>query len=172
MTDCPILGIPAQCNDGKSGVKAAYWVSWDDVAGESIDSSGNITAFTLDSGVSLKVLNLEKEDGKFSSDLGGVVTSRMFVQKFELMYKKLSTRNRQFVSAAAAANGVVFILRDWNDNFIVMGLDNGAFLDASAGTTGQKFGEIHGEQLTFVANEPKKEYYMSSTVFGGLSVAN
>jgi hypothetical protein len=172
MTECPILGMPPQCNDGKSGIKAAYWTSWDDIAGSAIDASGNITSLTQESATTFKTLNLEKEDAKFTSSLGGVVTSRFFAQKVEFMYKKLSTRNRQFVSAAAAVNGVIFILRDWNDNIIVSGLKNGAFLEASEGTSGQKFGEINGEQLTFTANEPDKEYYMSSTIFGGLTVVN
>ena len=163
---CSILNMPFQCNDGKSGIQISYWAAWEDISTYAVDASGTVTSITLAGSAKFKVLNLEKEDGKFTSSLGGVVTSRFFTQKTVFMYKKMSTRARQFVSAAAATNGVVFIHRDWNGNIIVSGLKNGAFLEGSEGTSGQKFGELTGEQLTFTANEPDKEYYMSSTVFG------
>ncbi len=162
---CSILNMPFQCNDGKSGIQISYWCAKEDIDEYTVDASGTVTLLSLVASGTFKVLNLEKEDGKFTSSLGGVVTSRFFIQKSEFMYKKMSTRARQFVSAAAATNGVVFIHRDWNGNIIVTGLKNGAFLEASEGTSGQKFGELNGEQLTFTANEPDKEYYMSTALF-------
>lgn len=172
MSACPIIGMPNQCNDGKSGVKIGYWIGLEDIDDYAVDASGNVTSISLVASASFKVLNFEKEDAFYKWTKSGEKTSHFYIQTVEFMYKKLSNRARQFVTAAGAANGVVFVLKDWNGNIITSGLGNGHFLDAGEGGTGQKMGELNGDKLTFVANEPYREYYMSAAVFATLTLEN
>jgi hypothetical protein len=168
------FGMPTQCRDGKSGVRIAYWTPKSNVVAVNVDASGAVSTITMAASTYWYTLNLDKENGQFAeATTNNLPEGTAFAaQTFTFNYRKLSVTQRHFVQMAAHANGVCFILRDWNDNYIFMGADNGAFLTGDDTNTGKVFGDNSGSLLTFTANEPYKAYFVNSSVMGTLPISN
>lgn len=166
--------MPSQCRDGKSGVRIAYWTPKSNIVAMNVDASGSVSSVTMSASTYFYTLNLDKENGQFTQGITNNLPegTNFEVQTFTFNYRKISVNQRHFIQMAAHANGLVFVLRDWNDNYIVMGADNGAFLTGEEGGTGKVFGDNNGSMLTFTANEPYKAYILTSTAFGNLPISN
>jgi hypothetical protein len=168
------MGMPSQCADGKSGLRIAYWTKKDNVLNINVDASGAVSAIGMAASTYFYAINLDSENGGFTEDVNNTTAegTAFFTQTLTFTYRKLSVTNRHYLQTAAHTNGVVFILRDWNDNYILMGANGGAFLRSGQAGTGVKFGELNGTSLTFTANEPYAHYYVNSSVMATLPISN
>ena len=168
------MGMPQQCADGKSGLRIAYWTKKDNVQAINVDASGAVSSITMAASTYFYTLNLDSENGAFteSTTVTRPEGTAFSTQTFTFNYRKLSVTQRHFIQTAAHTNGLVFILRDWNDNYILMGANGGAFLSGDETATGKAFGENNGSLLTFTANEPYKAYFVNSSVMGSLPISN
>lgn len=168
------MGMPDQCGNGKSGLRIAYWTKKSNVTAINVDASGAVSSISMASSTFFYTLNLDSENGSFteSTTVTRPEGTAFSTQTFMFNYRKLSVTQRHFIQTAAHTNGIIFILRDWNDNYILMGANGGAFLSGDETATGKAFGENNGSMLTFTANEPYKAYYVNASVIGSLPISN
>ena len=162
--------MPRQNNDGKSGVRISYYTAYENIVGLNVDASGQVVGITMAASAKWNVLNHDKEIALFKEDaIGELGTSRAVTQTFTFNWRKLSIINRHALQTLTHLNGFVMIHVDWNGNRLLQGA-TGAFLTGDATQTGTKFGELTGSQVTIIANEPYKAYYVNDSAFASLTI--
>lgn len=164
-------GITLDCLDGKGGVQAVYITELENLSTFTADTSGNVSAMTLDSGKQFFTFELEKEDAQFGETLTGSVENGTFsyAQSLTFSIKKLSANKRHLLKLIAQ-NRVMVIILDRNGNYLLMG-KTGARLTSTDANTGKLFGDANGyNAITITSNEPEPMYFVASNLIATLTV--
>ena len=162
-------GRALACKDSVGGIKAVIFVPNDasnKIIKTSEDSDGAITG--LDSNVTgcfkyeLKGTSSLEETITASADNGTV----FYEQALNLTLPKLSALDTKEIKLLAASRPQI-IVQDYNNNYVVVGLENGA--DVSGGTivTGTAMGDMSGYTLVFSGMETAPASYLSLASTGG-----
>lgn len=168
---CTIIeGRQIDCRDSIGGIAEIYVAEFANVPQANITaSSGSITALSCSSGKKFYTYQMEKENASFEEK---VVSSR---ENGTLYYEQTLTFNFKKQSAALrndlhilAQNRLMFIVKDNNGLFRLMGQVNGADIGDSSATTGKAFGDLNGYNLTFTAMEKEPASYVSQALVTGV----
>ena len=149
-------GRALACKDSVGGIKAVIFVP--------NDSSNKIVAATTDSttgaidSLSADVAGAYKYELKGTSSLEETITASadngtvFYEQALNLTLPKLSATDTKEIKLLAASRPQI-IVQDYNNNYMVVGLENGA--DVSGGTivTGTAMGDMSGYTLVFSGME-------------------
>lgn len=168
---CTIIeGRQIDCRDSIGGVAEIYVAEFTNVPQANITaSSGSITALSCLAGKKFFTYQMEKENASFEEK---VVSSR---ENGTLYYEQTLTFNFKKQSAALrndlhilAQNRLMFIVKDNNGLFRLMGQVNGADIGDSSASTGKAFGDLNGYTLTFTAMEKEPASYVSQALVTGV----
>lgn len=149
-------GRALACKDSVGGIKAVIFVP--------NDASNKIVAATTDSStgaidsLSADVAGAYKYELKGTSSLEETITASadngtvFYEQALNLTLPKLSATDTKEIKLLAASRPQI-IVQDYNNNYMVVGLENGA--DVSGGTivTGTAMGDMSGYTLVFSGME-------------------
>mgnify|MGYP000548049841 FL=1 len=149
-------GRALACKDSVGGIKAVIFVP--------NDSSNKIVAATTDSttgaidSLSADVAGAYKYELKGTSSLEETITASadngtvFYEQALNLTLPKLSATDTKEIKLLAASRPQI-VVQDYNNNYMVVGLENGA--DVSGGTivTGTAMGDMSGYTLVFSGME-------------------
>ena len=149
-------GRALACKDSVGGIKAVIFVP--------NDSSNKIVAATTDSttgaidSLSADVAGAYKYELKGTSSLEETITASadngtvFYEQALNLTLPKLSATDTKEIKLLAASRPQI-VVQDYNNNYMVVGLENGA--DVSGGTivTGAAMGDMSGYTLVFSGME-------------------
>ena len=172
------LGRKEPCKDVVGGIKNVYFVDFSKLGTVTL-TNDEITNMTGTAGA----LTYFVYEVKGNSSLEQTVNSSrengttFYEQTLNLSLKKLSKADNKELKLMAYGRPHIAV-EDYNGNFMMMGLVNGA--DVSGGTivTGAAMGDLSGYTLTFTAQETLPAVFMAhtsgqfafnSTDFAGLS---
>lgn len=147
------LGRTEQCKDSVGGLKAVYFVNF-----------GDFDALTYDATNTDAIDSLATSANAYKYELKGTssfeqtfVSSRengttFFEQALNLTLKKLDKATHKELKLMAYGRPHV-IVEDYNGNFFVMGLENGAEITGGTIVTGAAMGDLSGYTLTLSSQE-------------------
>lgn len=148
-----------QCKDSVSGLKAIYFINYDDVnsdSGLTYDNTNTdlIVSWTPVSGV----LNLYKYELKGSNSFETTINSSrengttFFQQTLTIQLKRQDVATHKNVKLLAYGRPRI-VVRTMTDQFFLMGLTQGADVTAGTVSSGTAMGDFNGYNLTFEAME-------------------
>ena len=162
-------GRALACKDSVGGIKAVIFVpndGTDKILTKSVDSDGAIDQ------IENKVTDCFKYELKGTSSLEETITASadngtvFYEQALNLTLPKLSALDTKEIKLLAASRPQI-IVQDYNGNYMVVGLENGA--DVSGGTivTGTAMGDMSGYTLVFSGMETAPASHLSLASTGG-----
>lgn len=166
---CNLLtqGFEKACRDQNGGFKTVYLASKDAIA-STTESSGSITEVTMATGSYFHKYELRRNASSFTETYNASEeTGTLFhTQEATIVLSRLEASKRNEIYLVGQSD-VVMIVEDYNDNLIVLGLDNGLVLGGSA-QSGTARGDLSGYELTFTAEEQKPSRFLDDGILSGL----
>lgn len=147
------LGRTEQCKDSVGGLKAVYFVNFGDFDSITYDATNTDAIDSLATSANAYKYEL-KGTSSFEQTF---VSSRengttFFEQALNLTLKKLDKATHKELKLMAYGRPHV-IVEDYNGNFFVMGLENGAEITGGTIVTGAAMGDLSGYTLTLSSQE-------------------
>lgn len=171
---CVLTGSQGlDCRDAIGGIKEVKLKKHPGLASIEANftvSSGSITAIAA--GVSRTLwytYGVEKETASMSSNPNPNVQNgtNFYQHEIKIVLNKLSTRlNEEMLLLAQTP--LLFAVRDFNDNYWIVGKDFGADLTAGTAGTGAARGDRSGYTLDFTAKEPLMIQNISAAIYATL----
>ena len=167
-----------QCKDSVSGLKAIYFINFDDVDSDATYVTYNATdGDVIDSWEPLAALTMYKYELKSTANsfTTTINSSRdngttFFEQTLVANLKRQDFATHKNVKLLAYGRPRI-VVRSMTDQFFVMGLDQGADVSAGQISSGAALGDFNGYQLTFTAQEELPANFLNVTTEAGLATA-
>lgn len=158
--------LSLDCLDQVGGIDTIYIATKDDIASMTVDTSGQVTAITMDSGKKFYEYKVHKEKSNLteaftSSDSGGFYTQTLVAPFMGLSYQK------RYQFKLMAANLLTIIAKDNNGNYLLIGY-TGARVTGNEKVTGTALGDPSQQTVTFTSNEKDSVYFVESSVISGI----
>lgn len=157
-------GYVLGCRDSIGGVKGVYIASFDPAATYSIitDEIGNYATSTSPAPVHYKYDQFTEaasfsQTGTFSLENGSV----FYDQQLTLMFHKQDTALRNKLVLLAQGR-LSIIIQDQNNNFWLMGKENGVYAISADMQSGKAFGDMNGVTLTLQGKEREPAYKITA----------
>ena len=157
-------GYALSCRDNIGGIQRAYIRNWSASTVYTANSGGTITGGT-NTGASWYTFEVRPETGMFDPGQGNHSLengTNFWAQQLDLVMHKYQASIRTLLYALAQTEMEIIVL-DQNNNYYLMGEQNGANLTASKASVGSKYGDMNGVTLTMIAKEPQAAALVSST---------
>ena len=178
----PLVGIPKDCGDNNLGaIKRALIGSFEDVTGLTVtatsapDTDGEVTAVTRTVGTKFEDFPLPKDTSMFSQEWTGdlVADTHSYSQTCELGFRRIDLRKRNAISLLAAGRrDLIAVVQDNNEDWWMLGADQGLRLSANSTTTNNT--RAAGQQMPVTLtseNERHMMYKVDAGIVEGLLVA-
>jgi len=177
-----LVGIPKDCGDNNLGsIKRALVGSFEDVltltvtAAATPDTDGNVTAVTRTVGTKFEEFTFPKDTSSFTQEWVGdlAADTHSYSQNVSLGFRRIDLRKRNAIMLLAEGRrDLITVVQDNNDDFWMLGSDQGMRLSANQTTTGETraAGQLMPVTLTS-ENERYMMYKVDSAVAEGLLVA-
>ena len=161
MATCDInSGRLLSCKDAISGLKAVYFVNYEDINGV----SGNTLTYNslteeIDGITTPGSTSAYKYDLHLGNDLTQNIQSSpengtlYFEQVLSITLKKLSSGDNLQIKQLASGRPLIFV-QDQMGNIMLVGRTNGADVTAGTAVTGNAYGDLNGYTLSFTGMEP------------------
>ena len=167
------LGRLVPCKDVVGGIKAVYFVNFGEAGTITVgtdddvtDMSGTFTAYkyALKGNSSLEqAFNSSRENG-----------TTFFEQTLNLTLSKLTKIDNKQLKLLAYGRPQV-VVQDYNDNAMLVGLNNGAEVTGGTIVTGAAMGDLSGYTLSLVGSEKLPANFMDGATaadpFAGMASA-
>lgn len=157
------------CDDGTGSVEIAYIADVNDLATFTADTSGNVTAMTMNSGKQFFTINMFKQTAAWTETHSNTDDGNSsYAQALNIKMKKLSADDRYILRTYSKAR-VMLIVKDKLGNYILMGKTGGKLTGYTA-QTGLNFADMNGfDNVTFSSTEPEPHYYVDSSLIATLT---
>ena len=167
-----------QCKDSVSGLKAIYFINYDDVDSDTTYVTYNTTdGDVIDSWEPLAALTMYKYELKSTANsfTTTINSSRdngttFFEQSLVANLKRQDFATHKNVKLLAYGRPRI-IVRSMTDQYFVMGLDQGADVSAGEISSGAALGDFNGYSLTFTAQEELPANFLNVTTEADLKLA-
>lgn len=162
-------GFALDCLGAVGGIKEIYITELANKA--SITASGGvISAFTLSTGKQFWTYALDKEDSEWieTETNGGAETGTLFYEQVLTFTMKKMDSSKRAEIRLLAVNRVMIIIKDANDNYLLMG-ETGAFkVGTNEARTGKAMSDFNGYNMAFTAKEPISAQFINAGVIPAL----
>ena len=156
-------GRALACKDSVGGIKAVIFVP-NDSSNKIVSNAVDATTGAIDN-LAAVVAGSFKYELRGTSSLEETITASadngtvFYEQALNLTLPKLSATDTKEIKLLAASRPQI-IVQDYNNNYVIVGLENGA--DVSGGTivTGTAMGDMSGYTLVFSAMETAPASYL------------
>ena len=167
-----------QCKDSVSGLKAIYFINYDDVNSDPTYVTYNATdGDVIDSWEPLAALTMYKYELKSTANsfTTSINSSRdngttFFEQTLVANLKRQDFATHKNVKLLAYGRPRI-VIRTMTDQFFLMGLDQGADVSAGEISTGAALGDFNGYSLTFTAQEELPANFINVSTEAALATA-
>lgn len=166
-----IEGREIDCRDSVGGVAEIYVTEFANVPQANITaSSGSISAMTCSTGKKFWTFQMEKGNAQFDQKVTSSLENGTlyYEQTLTFNFKKMSASKRNDIHTLAQ-NRLIFIVKDNNGLFQVLGQTGGMDIGDSTGTTGKAFGDLNGYTLTFTGMEANPASFVSQAIVSVLT---
>lgn len=161
-------GVALDCNDGKSGA-VDLWVTEFASVSSFTETSGTITALTQAASTKFWRIQVSQENLQFTQATAGSNNLPYgTTQQIVFTVLKPTAKLRNWLKTIAK-NKLVFLIKDANDTYQMMGINRGAYLEKNDTTSGKMINDFSGYTFTFTAKEPDEAPFVQSSVVSGLS---
>jgi hypothetical protein len=159
MPGCDITnGRIEQCKDSVSGLKAIYFINYDDLDASAVTYVGSTDEISDWTPVSAGALQLYKYELKGANSFETTINSSrdngttFFQQTLTIQLKRQDPTTHKNVKLLAYGRPRI-VVRTMTDQFFLMGLTQGADVTAGTVSSGSALGDFNGYNLTFEAME-------------------
>ena len=159
-------GFGLQCKDGIGGIKKIYLNAHDLFAGQlTIDGTTQEVSASASTAKVFEFI-LPKSTGSFTEEVASSVENGtiFYTQTVTASFHKLSYQRRKQLELIAK-NRLFVIVLDNNDNYWVVGYEDGAEVTAASTMTGTAKGDMNGYTITFTSDSKNKAYRIEDGVF-------
>jgi hypothetical protein len=141
-----------ECKEQVGGIKTVYFADFGDLSGLTV-TSGSIASGAL-TGVTLYQYQLPEYTGNVTSTLTASAENGtiFYEQSLEITLHKLRAADRDEIKLLAKGRPHA-IVKDNNDNLLLLGMKKGMNMTTSAAQSGTAAGDLSGYVLTFTASE-------------------
>lgn len=167
-------GFSLECNEGVGGVKEVFIQNWSKFqAGVTQDADGIITGFTVTSAVTLYRYQPNRNTGALTvTPTPNLENGTLYyVQTVEMTLGKLDNEKRKELELLSKAKVAVFV-RLYDDQILMVGTTDGAFLTAGTYQSGKTKGDLNGYTLTLTAEEPTQPLFLEQYDAGDTPFSN
>lgn len=166
-----------QCKDSVSGLKAIYFINYDDLDSDNVNYNATDTD-VIDTWVPGAPLSMYKYELKSNANsfTTAINTSRdngttFFEQTLVINLKRQDFATHKNIKLLAYGRPRI-VVRSMTDQFFLMGLDQGADMASGSISSGSELGSFNGyESLTFVAMEEVPANFINVTTEAALATA-
>lgn len=166
-----------QCKDSVSGLKAIYFINYDDLDSDNVSYNATDTD-VIDTWEPAAPLNLYKYELKSTANsfTTAINTSRdngttFFEQTLVINLKRQDFATHKNIKLLAYGRPRI-VVRSMTDQFFLMGLDQGADMSSGQISSGSDLGSFNGyESLTFVAMEEVPANFINVSTEAALATA-
>ncbi len=159
MPGCDITnGRIEQCKDSVSGLKAIYFINYDDLNPDNVTYVGVTDEIADWTPISAGALQLYKYELKGANSFETTINSSrdngttFFQQTLTIQLKRQDVTTHKNVKLLAYGRPRI-VVRTMTDQFFLMGLTQGADVTAGTVSSGSALGDFNGYNLTFEAME-------------------
>lgn len=164
MADCLLTqGFLLECNEGVGGVKEIFLCNWEKMA-TGITYTTTVGGLTFISGLPEATL-FRYQPNRNTGAVTITPTPNLengtlyYVQTVELTLGKLAVDKKQELELLSKAKVAVFV-RLYDDQIMMIGKTDGAFLTAGTYQSGKAKGDLNGYQITLTAEEPNQPDFL------------
>ena len=166
-----------QCKDSVSGLKAIYFINYDDLDSDNVSYNATDTD-VIDTWEPAAPLNLYKYELKSTANsfTTAINTSRdngttFFEQTLVINLKRQDFATHKNIKLLAYGRPRI-VVRSMTDQFFLMGLDQGADMSSGQISSGSDLGSFNGyESLTFVGMEEVPANFINVSTEAALATA-
>jgi hypothetical protein len=166
---------PLGCRDNIAGIQRVFIRNWSANTAYSYSADGTITGATAPySSSTWYEIQVRPETGSFNPGTGAhdiMNGTNFWTQDLTLTLHKYQATVRTLLYSLAQIEMEIIVLTQ-NDQYLLMGEQNGANLTASLASVGKAYGDLNGTTLTMTAKEPSTARVMSSTLFAALNITS
>lgn len=155
-------GFTLDCNDGIGGVKEIFFQKWSNFAtGVTINSTTGV----IDGLPTTTIYRYQPNRNTGALTVTPTVNlengTLYYLQTVELTLNKLSPDKKLELESLAKAKLAVFI-RLFDDQIVMVGRTDGAFLTAGTYASGKAKGDLNGYQITITAEEQTQPEFLDA----------
>jgi hypothetical protein len=166
-----------QCKDSVSGLKAIYFINFDDLDSDNVvyDATNTDVIDTWQPAAALSMYKYELKSTA-NSFTTAINTSRdngttFFEQTLVINLKRQDFATHKNIKLLAYGRPRI-VVRSMTDQFFLMGLDQGADMSSGQISSGSELGSFNGyESLTFVAQEEVPANFIDVSTEAALATA-
>ena len=155
-------GFLLECNEGVGGVKEIFVTNWEAFA------SGIVVNGTTGLITDLPIAEIFRyQPNRNTGALTITPTPNLengtlyYVQQVELTLGKLAADKKKELELLSKAKVAVFV-RLYDDQILMIGRTDGAFLTAGTYQSGKAKGDLNGYQITLTAEEPNQPDFLTA----------
>jgi hypothetical protein len=159
MPGCDITnGRIEQCKDSVSGLKAIYFINYDDLSPDDVTYVSGTDEINDWTPIAAGALQLYKYELKGANSFETTINSSrdngttFFQQTLTIQLKRQDVTTHKNVKLLAYGRPRI-VVRTMTDQFFLMGLTQGADVTAGTVSSGSALGDFNGYNLTFEAME-------------------
>jgi hypothetical protein len=147
-----------QCKDSVSGLKAIYFINYDDLNPDNVTYVGSTDEISDWTPIAAGALQLYKYELKGANSFETTINSSrdngttFFQQTLTIQLKRQDVTTHKNVKLLAYGRPRI-VVRTMTDQFFLMGLTQGADVTAGTVSSGSALGDFNGYNLTFEAME-------------------
>lgn len=149
------------------GIQKAYIRNWSAGTSYTYNSTGEITGATGSySAATWYTFEVRPETGSFNPGNGQHNLengTNYWEQQLDLTLHKYQASVRNLLYAVAQTEMEILVLTQ-NNQYILMGEQNGANLTASQASVGKAYGDLNGTTFTMIAKEPSPARIVDTTL--------
>lgn len=159
-------GFGLQCKDGIGGIKKIYLNAHSIYAGALTIDATTQEVTECDSAGKVFEFILPKSTGSFTEEVASSVENGtiFYTQTVTASFHKLSYQRRKQLELIAK-NRLFIVVLDNNDNYWVVGYEDGAEVTAASTMTGTAKGDMNGYTITFTSDSKNKAYRIQDGIF-------
>ena len=162
-----------ECKDSVSGLKAVYFINYDDL--DSDDVTYDVTNTDLiDTWAPASPINLYKYELKGNNSFETTINSSrengttFFEQTLSIQLKRQDIATHKNVKLLAFGRPRI-VVRSMTDQFFLMGLDQGSDVTGGTVSSGSALGDFNGYSLTFTAMEVSPANFLDCSTEAALA---
>ena len=165
-----------QCKDSVSGLKAIYFINFDDLDSDDVDYNSTdgdvIDTWQPASALSIYKYELKSTANSFTTSINSSRDNgtTFFEQTLVANLKRQDFATHKNVKLLAYGRPRI-VVRTMTDQFFLMGLDQGADVSAGEISTGAALGDFNGYSLTFTAQEELPANFINVSTEAALATA-
>ena len=162
-----------ECKDSVSGLKAVYFINYDDLDADDVTYDATNTDL-IDTWAPASPINLYKYELKGNNSFETTINSSrengttFFEQTLSIQLKRQDIATHKNVKLLAFGRPRI-VVRSMTDQFFLMGLDQGSDVTGGTVSSGSALGDFNGYSLTFAAMEVSPANFLDCSTEAGLA---